>query len=598
MKHNTIILFFLFLSTNLFSSQPTPSLTFALKKKMASYMLDAQHYLSEQDYSYMADNQKLILVYIPHNIQKIIYQVCTEYAQVNEPIKAIKFPHENAHVAPYEQTQKIIQMLCEILTAQDIHNEQQQDTLHALREYTYDLESGIAQITFEPEQGDGSAKRGGHYFNAFRSIFTQFLTAGSLIVDTSALIKENLNVVGNLTVLGDEFVKGNEVVEGNLTVSGTINGTTGGGTATSFNTDAGVATPIAGVINIFGGSNINTTGAGNTVTVNLDDTVSVSGSVTAGAGLIATAGGITATGNSSINTSGAGTTAIGTGTNTGTIAIGNTNSGAINIDCGTSGINVGATANNHITTLGSTSATNQTVIQGGAAPGGVVITTSGGSVSIQGEGITINGGSGNMNIATDATAEFVNIATGAANKVVTFGSTTGSITIQSGTGLTITGQAGSPVATFNPGAATAPSAPVFNSLTADASGTALAINGSNQLVTLVSSKRYKENFRSIGTLSELLYDLEPIIYDFKNGGGTNVVGFIAEDVEKILPTLVNHDKEGNVRSIRNDSLYALAIKELQKHQQEITGLKTTIAQLVAMTQQLQTTIDTLKKTSY
>jgi hypothetical protein len=37
---------------------------------------------------------------------------------------------------------------------------------------------------------------------------------------------------------------------------------------TSFQTDSGVAVPVADVLNIFGGSNIGTTGSGNTVTIN------------------------------------------------------------------------------------------------------------------------------------------------------------------------------------------------------------------------------------------------------------------------------------------------------------------------------------------
>ena len=42
----------------------------------------------------------------------------------------------------------------------------------------------------------------------------------------------------------------------------------GGDDITSINTDSGSATPVAGVINIFGGTNVTTTAAGNTVTIN------------------------------------------------------------------------------------------------------------------------------------------------------------------------------------------------------------------------------------------------------------------------------------------------------------------------------------------
>lgn len=42
----------------------------------------------------------------------------------------------------------------------------------------------------------------------------------------------------------------------------------GGGGTTSFQTDAGVATPAAGVIQILGGTDVTTSGAGDTVTIN------------------------------------------------------------------------------------------------------------------------------------------------------------------------------------------------------------------------------------------------------------------------------------------------------------------------------------------
>lgn len=66
------------------------------------------------------------------------------------------------------------------------------------------------------------------------------------------------------------------------------------------------------------------------------------------------------------NDTGSGTTAIGATSNSGTISIGNGSSGAININCGTAGINIGATANAHTTTLGSTNTTSATVIQSGS----------------------------------------------------------------------------------------------------------------------------------------------------------------------------------------------------------------------------------------
>jgi len=56
----------------------------------------------------------------------------------------------------------------------------------------------------------------------------------------------------------------------------------GGGGAINFPTDSGTATEAAGVLRILGGTNIGTTGAGNTVTVNLDPSVTLAGSLVVG----------------------------------------------------------------------------------------------------------------------------------------------------------------------------------------------------------------------------------------------------------------------------------------------------------------------------
>lgn len=170
---------------------------------------------------------------------------------------------------------------------------------------------------------------------------------------------------------------------------------------------------------------------------------SFGGSVTAATGLTATAGGITATGNSSINISGTGTTDIGTGTNSGALSLGNTNSGAVTIDCGTAGITVGATANAHSSTFGSTNSTSATTVQSGS--GALNVTSTNGA-------LTINSGTGTLGVSTDASATTVNIGTGAAAKAVTVGSTntTSGLTLNSGSnGIKAIGVASVAVANKN-----------------------------------------------------------------------------------------------------------------------------------------------------
>jgi hypothetical protein len=79
----------------------------------------------------------------------------------------------------------------------------------------------------------------------------------------------------NLTSTGGSVVITNNANAINLEATGT------GAGASSFPTDAGTATEAAGVLNIFGGANINTTATGNTVVVNLNEFISLPNTNTA-----------------------------------------------------------------------------------------------------------------------------------------------------------------------------------------------------------------------------------------------------------------------------------------------------------------------------
>lgn len=82
---------------------------------------------------------------------------------------------------------------------------------------------------------------------------------------------------GNINIVGGGIIS----VAGNPGTSTLTISATGAG-AEQFDTDAGNATPSAGVLNVFGGLNINTAGVSDTVLISLDDTVSITGSLTVG----------------------------------------------------------------------------------------------------------------------------------------------------------------------------------------------------------------------------------------------------------------------------------------------------------------------------
>lgn len=88
-------------------------------------------------------------------------------------------------------------------------------------------------------------------------------------------ILNNINVIGS----GPLSIAGNP---GTATLTVTYSG--GGGGTNTFHTDSGDATESGNAITIAGGTNINTVGAAATVTINLDDNVTISGNFTSTGG--------------------------------------------------------------------------------------------------------------------------------------------------------------------------------------------------------------------------------------------------------------------------------------------------------------------------
>jgi len=263
--------------------------------------------------------------------------------------------------------------------------------------------------------------------------------------------------------------------------AGAITITATGAIASTFPTDSGTATPAAGATTVAGGTNINTSGAAATITVNLDNTVSVSGALTAGVDLNMASGRCTITSDNNSSQSiylhadagtsetidiysdqGTSATSINIHSDEGgvTLASGfasadaiNINAsdaaggidvdfgtgglslvganGAINLESGTAAINVGVDAAAHTVTVGSTNTTAATVIQSGT---GDVVVTSTDAVTIDAAGILeINSSAGIIGIGNDAVAQNINIGIGAAARTITIGNST------AGTGLVLTG---------------------------------------------------------------------------------------------------------------------------------------------------------------
>jgi len=257
-----------------------------------------------------------------------------------------------------------------------------------------------------------------------------------------------------------------------------------GATAVSYVTD--VAGPVlpdgGGAVNVVGGSNITTDGTvANTITIDLDNTISVSGKITAGNDFQMTTGtcliasddnaanaiylhanggvnetihaysqlgtsvnsifleslvggvtidaGLSAANAIHLHASGAaGGLSMAAGTNGTTIT--NTN-GVFTVVTGTGNISIGADAAQHNCTLGSIVGTSGVIIQSGT--GDVAITSTDEITATSTGVVDVNAGGA---IELQTTGALVNIATDAVAATVTIGNTTGisSVIIDTGTG--------------------------------------------------------------------------------------------------------------------------------------------------------------------
>ncbi len=171
--------------------------------------------------------------------------------------------------------------------------------------------------------------------------------------------------------------------------------------------------------------------------------------------------------------------------------------------------------------------------------------------------------------------------------------------------LHVVGVNGTPVTRLDQVNTAIGNAPVWlNPSTSAVAGTPVHFDGANRLFGFTSSQRYKTNIRSINNESEIIYHLNPVIYDPKEGygEGKDIPGFIAEEVYEIAPHLavLNHDKKPE--TVAYSSLHALAIKEIQKQQKQleeqntlIQNQATIINNLTFAMEQLQFTMKELEK---
>jgi len=99
------------------------------------------------------------------------------------------------------------------------------------------------------------------------------------------------------------------------------------------------------------------------------------------------------------------------------------------------------------------------------------------------------------------------------------------------------------------------------------------VDSANQLGVTSSSERYKQDIRSLGDASNIIYKLEPRFFHFKKHPEVPAWGLIAEEVDKVFPQLCVYDKEKRPEAVKYQDLSVLLLNELQKLNKRVEELE-------------------------
>jgi trimeric autotransporter adhesin len=91
------------------------------------------------------------------------------------------------------------------------------------------------------------------------------------------------------------------------------------------------------------------------------------------------------------------------------------------------------------------------------------------------------------------------------------------------------------------------------------------IDGTGQLGTISSSRRYKKDIKAMEQASKAILSLKPVTFHYKSDKtGTAQFGLIAEEVAEVNPDLVVRDEKGEIYTVRYDAVNAMLLNEFLK----------------------------------
>jgi len=103
-----------------------------------------------------------------------------------------------------------------------------------------------------------------------------------------------------------------------------------------------------------------------------------------------------------------------------------------------------------------------------------------------------------------------------------------------------------------------------------------AVHATSTSINAISDITLKENIKPLETGLNEVIKLQPRRFDWKNGDGKNIAGFIAQEVEEVLPDLVSEYKytdEETKKSLKMGDMIPTLVKAIQELKAEVDILK-------------------------
>jgi uncharacterized coiled-coil protein SlyX len=116
--------------------------------------------------------------------------------------------------------------------------------------------------------------------------------------------------------------------------------------------------------------------------------------------------------------------------------------------------------------------------------------------------------------------------------------------------------------------------------TANANAVPVLIDSADQLGTMSSSRRYKNEVKPMDSASEAILALKPVTFHYKSdASGAPQFGLIAEEVAQVNPDLVVRDENGEIYTVRYETVNAMLLNEFLKEHKKVEAQQASIADL-------------------